>query len=100
MFRRLAAVTGDATVGCHTYAMASSSALAMRYRILATLLLGTDSTGAATLLRFPLATPELAKRFRGLITNFVVFGDPNGQDGGVGGESFSQTSRLRGRAWR
>ena len=69
---------------CHGYAMACSSAPAKRYRILTTIPPGTHATGALTLLGLPLAAPELVKRFRRLVMNFVVFGDPNGEDGDAG----------------
>ena len=85
LFNRLAAVVGDVLFNCNTYAMASSSAPAKRYRLLTTIPPGTHGIGALTLLGYPLAAPDLVKRFRRLIMNFVVFGDPNGQDGGVGG---------------
>jgi hypothetical protein len=85
VFRRLAAVISDVLFDCNSFAMASSSVPAKRYRALTTIPPGTHAIGAAVLGGYPLATPELVKRFRRLIMNFVVFGDPNGQDGGVGG---------------
>ena len=84
-FKRLAAVVSDLLFNCHGYAMASSSAPAKRYRMLTTIPPGTHAIGTLTLLGYPLATPDLIKRFRRLIMNFVVFGDPNGEDGGIGG---------------
>ena len=87
VFRRLAAVFGDAMFNCHAYAMVSSSAPTKRYRMLTTIPPGIHGTGALNLLGLRSeATPELLKRFRRLVMNFVVFGDPNGEDGSVGGE--------------
>ena len=85
VFRRLAAVVSDLIFNCHGYAMASSSAPAKRYRILTTIPPGTHATGASVLLGDPLAAPEIVKRYRRLVMNFAVFGDPNGEDGGIGG---------------
>ena len=86
LFTRLAAVVSDVMFDCHGYAMASSSTPAKRYRILTTIPPGTHSIGTlALIIGFPLAAPDLVQRFRKLVMNFVVFGDPNGEDGGVGG---------------
>ena len=85
VFRRLAAAIGDVKFDCNTFAMASSSAPAKRYRFLTSMPPGIHGTGTLALFEFPFATPELVKRFQRLAMNFVVFGDPNGWDGGVGG---------------
>src|SRR5437660_155977 len=76
VFSRLVAVTSDMRYNCHGYAMASSSSpTAKRYRMLTTIPPGTHGTGALTLIGFPLATPDLLKRFRRIVMNFIVFGD-------------------------
>ncbi|RPA95802.1 alpha/beta-hydrolase [Choiromyces venosus 120613-1] len=83
-FWRLAAVTSDIIFNCNNFAMASSESPKKRYRFLTSIPPGTHAVGAAALFGAPLGDPAVVRRFRRFVMNFVVYGDPNGSDGGVG----------------